>query len=70
MSNSKLRVAVLGAGAWAKNAHIPGWQRDQRCEVVAICDVSGDLARDFASHFAIPDATNDWQALVASRTST
>jgi predicted dehydrogenase len=64
MSNSKLRVAVLGAGAWAKNAHIPGWQRDERCEVVAICDVRGDLAHDFASHFAIPEATDDWQALV------
>ena len=49
MTSSKLRVGVLGAGAWAQHAHIPGWQRDPRCEVVVICDPEGDLARDFAS---------------------
>ncbi|HEX2280239.1 MAG TPA: Gfo/Idh/MocA family oxidoreductase [Thermomicrobiales bacterium] len=61
---SKLRVAVLGAGAWAGSAHIPGWQRDPRCEVVAICDVEPDRARTFAEAFSIPEATSDWQALV------
>jgi predicted dehydrogenase len=34
----KLRVAVLGAGRWAQMAHVPGWLRDPRCEVVVICD--------------------------------
>jgi len=65
MRESKLRVGVLGAGAWAMHAHIPGWQRDPRCEIVAICDVRADLARSFASQFGIPEATGDWQALVA-----
>jgi predicted dehydrogenase len=65
MRESKVRVGVLGAGAWAKGAHIPGWQRDPRCEVVAMCDVERDKAEEFARHFAIPKATNDWQAVVA-----
>lgn len=65
MVESKLRVGVLGAGAWAKSAHIPGWQRDPRCEVVAICDVKGERAQDFARHFSIPEATDDWQALIS-----
>ena len=30
MDASKVRVGVLGAGAWARFAHIPGWQRDPR----------------------------------------
>src|SRR6266545_4126011 len=64
MASSKLRVGVLGAGAWAQHAHIPGWQRDPRCEIVAICDVKAELARDFARQFDIPEATYDWQALV------
>ncbi len=38
MTESKLRVAVLGAGKWAEEAHIPGWIRDPRSEIVAICD--------------------------------
>lgn len=65
MSDSQLRVAVLGAGAWANFAHIPGWQRDPRCRIAAICDPEIDRAREFAARFAIPIATDDWQKLVA-----
>ncbi len=64
-NNEKLRVAVLGAGRWAGMAHVPGWQRDPRCEVVVICDPEGDRARDFASEFNIGEHSNDWQAVVA-----
>ena len=65
MSSSRLRVGILGAGAWARFAHIPGWQRDPRAEVVAIADVDPDAAHDVAREFGIPEATADWQALVA-----
>lgn len=61
----KLRVAVLGAGAWAQHAHIPGWLRDPRCELVAIGDLIGERASDFAKEFGAAEWTNDWQALVA-----
>ena len=65
MRESKLRVGVLGAGAWAEHAHIPGWLRDPRCELVGICDVAGDKARDFARHFDASEWTSDWQSFVA-----
>src|SRR5207245_2195882 len=65
MTESKLRVGVLGAGAWAQHAHIPGWLRDPRREVVAICDPEIERAQAFAKEFNIPEATDDWQALVA-----
>ena len=65
MTRSKLRVGILGAGAWAQHAHIPGWQRDPRCEIAAICDVRLAPARDFAGQFGIPEFTDDWQAMVA-----
>lgn len=64
MQESKLRVAVLGAGAWANFAHIPGWQRDPRCELVAICDPVSDRARDFAAKFGVPKSSADWQEIV------
>src|SRR5215471_9459966 len=63
--DDKLRVAVLGAGAWARNAHIPGWQRDPRSEVVVMCDVDRSRADAYASDFGIPEASDDWQAVVA-----
>lgn len=64
-SNEKLRVAVFGAGRWAEMAHVPGWQRDPRCEVVVICDPVDDRARDFASEFGIPEHSKDWQEVMA-----
>jgi predicted dehydrogenase len=60
-----LRVAVLGAGAWARNAHIPGWQRDPRARIVAMCDPKRELAEAYASDFGIPEASTDWQQTVA-----
>src|SRR5437879_3104340 len=62
---SKLRVAVLGAGAWARSAHVPGWQRDDRCDVVAICDVERERAETFAAELNIKESTDDWQSLVS-----
>ena len=61
---SKLGVAVLGAGTWARGAHIPGWKRDPRCEVVAVCDLDRARAEAYASEFGIPDASDDWQAVI------
>jgi predicted dehydrogenase len=61
---SKLRVGVLGAGAWARGAHVPGWLRESRCEVVAICDVERERAAALAGEFGIEQATDDWQRVV------
>ena len=38
----RVRVGVLGAGRWAQMAHLPGWARDPRTELVAICDIDPD----------------------------
>lgn len=65
MRESKLQVCVLGAGRWAELAHIPGWQRDPRCQVVVLCDVDEEKARGMAKQFGIPHWTTDWQAAIA-----
>jgi len=57
--NRVVQVGVLGAGAWARGAHIPGYLRDPRCRVVAIADTEIDRARDAAREFSIPKATAD-----------
>jgi predicted dehydrogenase len=54
-----VRVGVLGAGAWARAAHLPGYRRDSRCRVVAIADTEIDRAREAAREFDIPTATAD-----------
>jgi predicted dehydrogenase len=61
----KVRVAVLGAGAWARLAHVPGFKRDTRCEVVAVCDPERRLADDMARDFGIPHVTTDFREVLA-----
>jgi predicted dehydrogenase len=65
MSREKLCVGIVGAGNWAREAHIPGWQRDPRCEIAVLCDIKPERAADMARHFGIPEATGDWQAVVS-----
>ena len=48
MAKTELRVGVIGAGRWANMAHLPGWQRDPRCELVAVCDVDARARREGA----------------------
>src|SRR5689334_24850875 len=45
----RVRVGVLGAGAWAEFAHLPGYVRDPRCELVAIADPIRSRAEAFAN---------------------
>ena len=65
MTTRKLRIGVLGAGSWAKTAHIPGWLRDPRCQVVTVCDVDAARAREAAQTYDIPEPADDWRAVVA-----
>jgi predicted dehydrogenase len=64
MTTRRLRVGVLGAGAWATFAHLPGFRRDDRCELVAIADPQLELARSAAERFAIPEHAADHRAVI------
>ena len=61
----KLRVGVIGAGRWSKSAHLPGFARSPHCDVVAICDLNEDLARDAAGQFGIEAVYTDYEKLLS-----
>jgi predicted dehydrogenase len=61
----KVRVAVVGTGRWAQVAHIPGWLRDPRAEVVAIADVSEAALGTAAEKFGIARTVRDYRELLA-----
>lgn len=65
MMKHTLRVGVIGAGAWATFAHIPGWLRDPRSEVVTVCDVIPKRAEEAAAKFNIGEASHDWDEVVS-----
>ena len=54
-STRRVRVGVLGAGTWAQAAHLPGFARDERCELVAIADPKREVADEAARLFGIPN---------------
>ncbi len=61
----KLRVGVIGAGRWSRSAHLPGFQRSPLCDLVAVCDLNEDLARDAAARFDIDSVYTDYQAMLS-----
>ena len=68
MEKKKLRVAVIGAGAWAERAHIPGWQRDSRAEVVALVDLDLNLAKEVGAKFNVPLISDNYHEILKDPT--
>jgi predicted dehydrogenase len=46
--------------------HVPAFQADPRCQVVAICASARDRARTVADRLDIAQAFGDWRAVIAS----
>jgi predicted dehydrogenase len=65
ITDRTVRVGVLGAGRWAQRAHLPGWTRDPRCEVVALCDTVPEMLHETATEFGITDTTSDYRDVVS-----
>ncbi len=64
MTAEKIRVAVVGTGRWAQVAHIPGWQRDPRAEVVALADADEAALAATASRFSVARTATDYRDLL------
>ncbi len=61
--NSKVRIGVIGTGAFAETCHLPGLQSHPSAEVVAICGRRYDHVRSLADRFNIPDVYTDFHEL-------
>ena len=64
MPSRPLGIGVIGAGRWANLAHLPGWARDERCQIIAVCDVDAERARQSASQYGAI-ATQDYHDLLS-----
>ena len=54
-----IKVGIFGAGNFANNQHLPNLSRVDDVEIVAICDVNEQAARDTAGRFDIPHVYTD-----------
>jgi predicted dehydrogenase len=64
VATKRLGVGVIGAGRWANLAHLPGWARDPRCQIVGVCDVAADRAAAAAATYGATVATTDYRELL------
>jgi len=61
---AELRVGVIGVGRWANMAHLPGWKRDPRVELVVVCDSSPGLAEQAAAEYGVGETTDDARRVI------
>ena len=64
MKNGKIKVAVIGAGNIAQNAHIPSYKNQKDVEIVGICDINLDRAKDAANRFNIKYVSDKYQEIL------
>ncbi len=63
----RLRLGVIGAGAWAAFAHIPGFLRRPEMEPWIINRRDPEQLAALQTRFAFPHATTDWREVIAAR---
>jgi len=61
---SKVKVAVVGAGGIARQAHVANYAKVPDVELVGLCDLDGKRAQALAGEFNIPKVFTDYRDLL------
>jgi predicted dehydrogenase len=64
MAEETIRVGLIGAGGNVRNRHIPGFQKVDGCEIVAVANRSLESGQRVADAFHIPRVYAHWQDLL------
>ena len=63
-SKRTIKVGIYGAGGHARNNHLLNLTRLEGVEVVAVCDIVEENARQVAADFGIPSSYTDGHEMV------
>jgi predicted dehydrogenase len=63
----RLRLGVIGAGAWAAFAHIPGFLRRREVEPWIVNRRDAAQLAELQARFDFPHATTDWREVIAAK---
>ena len=66
VSNQKIKLGIIGAGANTQKKHIPEFQKIKDVEIIGVANRSIESSQKVAKEFNIPTAYNNWQELLAS----
>ncbi|MBM7579056.1 Gfo/Idh/MocA family protein [Jeotgalibacillus terrae] len=61
---AKLKVGVVGAGSIAKHRHLAEYASNENVEIVAICDINEERAKEMAKKFGAAQTFTDYKDLV------
>ena len=64
MADAVIRVGLIGAGRNTRDRHIPGFQKIEGVEIVAVANRSQESGRRVADQFRIPQVYDTWQELL------
>ena len=64
MAEEHIRVGLIGAGGNVRTRHIPGFQKVEDLEIVAVANRSIESGRAVADQFNIPQVYGSWQELL------
>ncbi|MFY9234493.1 MAG: Gfo/Idh/MocA family oxidoreductase [Fimbriimonadaceae bacterium] len=64
---TKLKIGIIGSGGIAQSCHMPGYASvPDKCEMVAVCDINPDVAREAADKFGISHICTDYRELLGN----
>jgi predicted dehydrogenase len=64
----KLKIGIIGSGGIAQGCHMKGYQSiPEQCEMVAVCDVNPEIAKQAADKFEITKTYVDYRELLADK---
>jgi predicted dehydrogenase len=67
--SKKLKIGIIGSGMIAETCHIPAYQSFfNLCEVVVVCDIVQERAKEIARMFNIPKFTTDYKEILSDKT--
>jgi predicted dehydrogenase len=64
MTESQIKIGIIGAGAIVRQRHLPNLRTIAGAEVTVVCNRHLETASNVAKEFHIPEATDDWRQVI------
>ena len=64
--SKKLKIGIIGSGGIAQGCHMRGYaSMPDLCEMVAVCDVNPETAKQAAEKYSVEKTYTDYKQLLA-----
>ena len=67
MVNERIRIGIIGCGGIFQIAHLPALKNIENVEIVGVCDVSEEVAKQIAQYYSIPSYFSDYKKIAEDK---